>query len=168
MKHFSQKQSGFTLIELLVVIAIIGLLASIILASLNTARAKGRDARRLADLHSIETALALYASDNNGKYPVSVGSTWSANCSQYGSYPTSGPTGYIPNLAPQYIPILPLDPNPISTYGCYLYVSNGIDYAVMAHTTVESYTPTNNPRPRPLIPSQASFYFFNTPNASMW
>src|ERR1700732_5233360 len=54
---------GFTLIELLVVIAIIGLLASIILASLNTARQKGRDARRLADLKEMANAMELA---NNG------------------------------------------------------------------------------------------------------
>ncbi len=167
MKYPSQKQSGFTLIELLVVIAIIGLLASIILASLNTARAKGRDARRLADLHSIETALALYASDNNGKYPPSPATAYTGNCSSFGSYPTSGPTGYIPNLAPQYIPILPLDPNPVSTYGCYIYISNGIDYSVMAYRTVETYTPANNPRPRPVEPALPVFAFY-TPGASGW
>ncbi len=48
---------GFTLIELLVVIAIIGLLASVVLASLNTARQKGRDARRLSDLKEIANAV---------------------------------------------------------------------------------------------------------------
>ena len=57
------KQKAFTLIELLVVIAIIGLLASIIMVSLSNARAKGRDAKRRADLKQIATALELYYSD---------------------------------------------------------------------------------------------------------
>ena len=61
--------TGFTLIELLVVIAIIGLLASIVLASLGTARQRSRDARRLADVKSIRTALELYYGTCAG-YPV--------------------------------------------------------------------------------------------------
>lgn len=59
---------GFTLIELLVVIAIISLLSSIVLASLSSARAQARDARRVADLNQLRTALELYYADYD-KYP---------------------------------------------------------------------------------------------------
>ena len=52
------RNKGFTLIELLVVIAIIGILSSVVLASLNTARSKGRDARRLSDLKQISNQVA--------------------------------------------------------------------------------------------------------------
>lgn len=63
---------GFTLIELLVVIAIIGILASIILASLNSARQKGRDARRIADLNQYQKALTLFYDDNVQQYPTTL------------------------------------------------------------------------------------------------
>lgn len=59
---------GFTLIELLVVIAIIGVLASTVLASVNSARIKSRDAKRKADLRQISLALELYY-DAYGAYP---------------------------------------------------------------------------------------------------
>jgi len=63
------KQKGFTLIELLVVVTIIGLLASVIMASLNTARAKGRDGKRVSSIEEVVKALSLYWSDNNNQYP---------------------------------------------------------------------------------------------------
>ncbi len=62
---------GFTLIELLVVIAIIGILSSIVLASLNSARQKGRDARRIADIKQIQLALELYY-DAHSSYPTTA------------------------------------------------------------------------------------------------
>ena len=65
MKHQSR---GFTLIELMVVVAIIGLLSSVVLASLNTARSKGNDAARMQNVKALGTAMELYYSDNNS-YP---------------------------------------------------------------------------------------------------
>lgn len=66
--NIARSKEGFTLIELLVVIAIIGFLASIVLASLNQARRKARDARRVSDIHQIQQALELYF-DTNRSYP---------------------------------------------------------------------------------------------------
>ncbi len=67
-----RSQKGFTLIELLVVIAIIGLLATIVLVSVNKAREKARDSRRKSDIRQMMLALEMYYSDK-GKYPASGG-----------------------------------------------------------------------------------------------
>lgn len=99
MKKLRNKNKGFTLIELLVVIAIIGLLASVVLLALNSARAKSRDAKRLADVRQLASAFEMYFNDNN-------------------SYPTySGAAGTLsvdtaPGLAPDYIGIIPKAPTP--------------------------------------------------------
>ncbi|OGZ08363.1 MAG: hypothetical protein A3C93_02760 [Candidatus Lloydbacteria bacterium RIFCSPHIGHO2_02_FULL_54_17] len=61
-------KKGFTLIELLVVIAIIGILSSVVLASLSTARAKSRDAKRISDIGQIQLALELFF-DTSQSYP---------------------------------------------------------------------------------------------------
>lgn len=63
-----ESSRGFTLIELLVVIAIIGILSSVVLASLNTARVKGMDASVKANLSTVSTQAALYLSDNSNSY----------------------------------------------------------------------------------------------------
>lgn len=72
MKNEQNKKRGFTLIELLVVIAIIGILSSVVLASLNSARLKARDAQRLSEVRQLQTALELYYNEN-GHYPISAG-----------------------------------------------------------------------------------------------
>ena len=72
----SGEARGFTLIELLVVVAIIGILSSIVLASLNSARKKGRDARRIADVKQLQLALELYYDANPSTgYATALGTT---------------------------------------------------------------------------------------------
>lgn len=66
-----KSNKGFTLIELLVVIAIIGLLSTLAVVALNSARQKSRDSKRVADVKQIQTALELYFADNN-YYPTAA------------------------------------------------------------------------------------------------
>ncbi len=122
MNSKQSHRKGFTLIELLVVIAIIGVLASIVLASLNSARLKARDARRIADLNQIKTALNFYY-DSNNAYP-SVGSWVSSRAAQ----------PWLPGISPTYISSVPADPTNTTcdtvpgngpwlggTHYCYVY-----------------------------------------------
>ena len=64
MKKQNLTPKGFTLIELLVVIAIIGLLSTLAIVSLGTARAKARDAKRMSDVRQMATILAMEAADS--------------------------------------------------------------------------------------------------------
>ena len=89
----SKTNKGFTLIELLVVIAIIGILSSVVLASLNNAREKARDARRISDIKNVQLALELHADDNNGNYADAL-----------------------VDLVPNYISAVPVDPLDDSAY----------------------------------------------------
>ena len=93
--------TGFTLIELLVVISIIGLLSSVVFASLNTARMKARDAKNLSSLKQLQTALALYY-DKFGSYPSGSGNDWQGDHAAFGtvlnSLVTNGFISKIPHV----------------------------------------------------------------------
>jgi len=114
-----KSQKGFTLIELLVVISIISLLSSIVLASLNTARSKARDAQRLSDIHQLQNAFELYYGDNNNQYPPACGAA------SNGTYVA----GWSTLLSSTYIGHMPNDPtNTVGQFGYYYcsgYKPNG-------------------------------------------
>ena len=95
-------KKGFTLIELLVVIAIIGILASIVLVSLNNARQKARDVNRVGDVRQVQLALEGYYDDNQA-YPGGDEATPGVTTCQDLSDISS-------DLVPDYIAALPVDP----------------------------------------------------------
>lgn len=105
------RRKGFTLIELLVVIAIIGILATVVLGALNSARQRSRDARRISDVKSQQLALELYFDACNG-YPDSKGTTAAVILAGdiFGSCGTTMTT---------YLPTIPANPTPGGS--TYLY-----------------------------------------------
>lgn len=93
-----RNKPAFTLIELLVVIAIIGVLATVSVVVLQNARAKSRDAKRVADMKQVQTALELFFNDNN-RYPTAeewntgkIYSTTTGSTSTYMQVIPSAPT----------------------------------------------------------------------------
>ena len=121
------KHKGFTLIELLVVIAIIGLLSTLAVVALNNARAKGRDAKRVADVKSIQTALELYFADQNG-YPsgtaVVLGGASGQAISAAGVTSTAGASGTT------YMGQVPSNPTPGGGDYTFTQTSAGVSYNI--------------------------------------
>lgn len=116
MVGINEKQNkGFTLVELLVVISLIGILSTLVIANLNSARERARDAQRKSDLRNIQTALRLYYNDNAG-YPASS----SYNIVACNGTCTWG-SAWV-NSSTTYMNILPKDP--LSTQS-YRYTSTG-------------------------------------------
>ena len=107
---------GFTLIELLVVISIIGFLATASMVVFNSVRMKARDAKRIADLRQINSALQLYY-DTNGTYPTFYGNDQGANwanlevaLSPYLPKLPKDPLGQGASGAPKYYAYFPISP----------------------------------------------------------
>lgn len=134
MRHKNRNyNSGFTLIELLVVISIIGMIASSVLVSLNSARSKARDARRKGDIRQMQTMLELY-NDKYNAYPLSTsgcrGDGWCVDdANQNGTSPNPN---WIPGL--NEFGQLPHNPLPYGSPGwTYHYTSDGRNYWLMAY-----------------------------------
>ncbi len=125
---------GFTLIELLVVVAIIGLLGSIVLASLSGARSKARDTKRIGEAKSIATALTIYANNHSGRVPESSYATLAAADAADGTADgvvnCAGPNKqnnielYNALIADKALSSAPLDDAMAGKGYCYVYVTD--------------------------------------------
>ncbi len=119
------KQKGFTLIELLVVISIIGILSTLAVVSLNDARGKARDAKRISDIKQVQTALELFLADRNG-YPAGngliLGGTGAKSLSQTAGFADTA-------VDTVYMGQVPSNPSP-----------NGISYSYTAYTNSSQAT----------------------------
>lgn len=133
MKKYTK---GFTLIELLVVIAIIGILASIVLVSLNSARNKGKDARIISDVQQVRTALE--SGYNGSGYPDINGNAASCNTAANSNTTATFATCQI-STGPQNSALSALNSD-VTSQGSTLYISTvggatATGYAIRANLT---------------------------------
>ena len=89
-------KKGFTLIELMVVVLIVGLLSSLVVVNVNNSRIAARDARRIADLGTISSALAAYYADNHF-YPTTANFASAIRSAYIANIPTD-PINVSPNI----------------------------------------------------------------------
>lgn len=187
-------KKGFTLIELLAVVAIIAILASVVIVQTGAARQRSRESKQKADLKTVQSALEVYY-EANGRYPVPTG-----NCAIFGdhfvcgemnAYGTerdySGANGWVPDLAPTYLAVLPSNPLrlrpaaysvqqggancvPNTTGYAYFVNSTGTDYKLNAHCSVERAIEVNDPFREPCLPlcGRTWAYAIYTPGAVSW
>lgn len=110
-------KKGFTLIELLVVIAIIGLLSTLSVVALGSARAKSRDSKRLSDIKQVQTALELFYTDQ-GNYPAGTDIVLGTDVTCLDA------SGFGTDCTDAYMGLVPKDPQ---NSGSYFYFYNALE-----------------------------------------
>lgn len=140
-------QRGASLLEMMVVISIIMLLATVTAVLLAEVRRNARDTIRMHDLKVVQQALAVYFQER-GNYPATPADpsnpqsgvfSWYGTCAAASCHESWGVStaDWVPELAPQYLSFLPLDPAENDCNRCYLYYSDGREYKVVAHLPEE-------------------------------
>jgi len=137
-------QRGLTLVELLIVIAIIGIISSVMLNSLGSAKSKSRDVQRISDFNQIRNALELFYT-TYGQYPVTAGApTWDGHWQNFSTCLETGVgcgfviSNYSPVLSkvrqdPQDNPATLSDSDPTYYYGYPSGCSDGSVYRLATY-----------------------------------
>jgi prepilin-type N-terminal cleavage/methylation domain-containing protein len=165
-EHKMKRQAGFTIIEMLIVVTILAMLAGILVPVLQEGQQTARDSRRMADLRSVQSALADYYREF-GSYPNTSGA-WQGDATDVGGLGYAA-TGYIPGLVPNHLTALPRDPDaqfPNATDG-YMYRSDGTDYKFVLDGTPED--PASFAEGFPFYdPQRTDSWMITTPGAYTW
>jgi len=107
-------KAAFTLVELLVVIAVIGVLAALLLPSLNKTKLKADGVGCLNNHRQLAIAWSMYSDDNNDELVFASENPWDP--STYGSRGSSGEMDFNPTNAVNWDPDLSIKRSPLWSY----------------------------------------------------
>lgn len=124
LRHKLKNLKGFTLIELLVVIAIIGILASVVLSSMASARQSAINVRKKTELRTVINALQVYYWDNNSVPGNRIQGSWDV-------FGPNGDNTLTELITGGYLNTLPTSPDSLPyyyyDYGSYVIVSTRLE-----------------------------------------
>jgi len=126
-----RRKAGFTLIELLVVIAIIGILSTLAVVALNSARQRARDAKRVSDVRQLQTAIELGYSETGG-YPAASaltlgGASAAVLCNNAGASTFQASSTGCTTI---YMGLVPANPTPNGASYVYTSASSSGTYSI--------------------------------------
>lgn len=138
----TRKPRGFTLVELLLVIAIVGILAVIMTIAYNGMRQRAREAQVKSSINDTQKMVLLYHSEN-GSFPVTTRNPkadWHAADARTDANCTNGSSqaDWIPGISGTLPKSDTTSVGVDGIKGCYIYVSDGVDYVISAWNMAES------------------------------
>ncbi len=167
MRNLSRSHAAFTLIELLVVIAILAILAVVVVLVLNPAELlkQSRDANRLSDMQTLNSALNLYSIDQSGSPGFSFGIASSVYVSVPDPMATSSLGDQCQGLG---LPALPTGWTYQCTASSTLHATNGTGWIPVDLKAISAGSPVGSLPVDPVNTTSTSLYYTYTTNGSQY